>query len=146
MPMLLIRFLPYILPAIVAAMLGWKAAAMWYEGEIDDAVQTARAEEIAACTKAQAITQGVADATQTKLDAIHARYADALGRLYDATHSAAPTTGNAKPSDETATDHRLYYADPSAARAALDRARIASEQAEQLVGCQAFLRAERESN
>lgn len=146
MPMLLLRFLPYILPAIVAAMLGWKAAAMWYEGKITNAVETARAEEIAACTKAQAITQGVADVTQTKLDAVHARYADALGRLYDATHGKPPATGNTQPSDEAATDHRLYYADPSAARAAIDRARIASEQAEQLVGCQAFIRAERESN
>ncbi len=144
--LMFLRLLPYGLPALVAALLVWKATAWWYEGEIKDAVQTARAEEIAACTKAQAITQGVADATQTKLDAVHARYADALGRLYDATHGNAPASGNTQPSDEAATDNRLYYAHPSAARAALDRARIASEQAEQLVGCQAFLRAERESN
>ena len=104
----------------------------------DDTAKTERA----ACKADINSTEEIHDDYQKKLAAISARHADALGRLYDATHAnrVSPDAAAAETRADRAEDNRLYYANPGAARAAIERAQIASAQAAQLGSCIAYVK------
>lgn len=123
--------------AILCTIPAMKLAGWYGDIRVDRAVKAAN--EL--CEKNAKLTDGVTDALNKKLATANARHADAIGRLYDAAHRPPVSAiGN----DGASYDNGLYYADRRAATAALDRAFIASKQAEQLTACQSFVKQERE--
>ena len=134
--------------AAIAALYFWAHDRGWHDrdGDIPALVQSgvdaAVKSERAACEADIKLTGGIADEYRKKTAAADARYADAVGKLYDATHNqpAKPrATVAAGGNNGAASGGRLYYADASGARPALDRALIATHQANQLIGCQAYI-------
>ena len=103
--------------------------------------ETAKAER-SACRADINSSEEIHDDYQKKLAAISARHADALGRLYDATHAnrVPPDASAAEARADGTSNNRLYYANATAARAAIERAQIASAQAAQLGSCIAYVK------
>ncbi len=124
---------------------GWHKREALVPAEIQTAADAVVKTEREACAADQALTKGVSDGYQKNLTAANRRYADAVGLLYDASHKngCAIPSGAGVGLDAGAHDNRLYYADQRAAYAALERARIATTQAEQLTACQKFINGER---
>lgn len=92
------------------------------------------------CAENQKITEGVSDGLRKRVALANDRYADAVASLWDARHQNSPAANRTGLNNGTAAGGRLYYADPAGAMPALKRAHIASQQAEQLIACQAFIR------
>lgn len=147
----ILRYWQPILAALLVAVASWylhswrvDALKAKHGEEIKAAVASAVTVERDACAKQQKLTQGVSDAYQKKLAAANARYNNAVRELLTATgNPASPTAGTAERRDAAPGAGRLYYADEAGAIPALERAAIASRQAEQLIACQDFIRAER---
>ncbi len=114
-----------------------------YFTELKHAKELASLEETltAKCTEDQKKAQGVSNEYQKKLTSTTAKLNAALRRLHDnqtASNDRATSGYNA-----TSGDGRLYYANPAGAVPSLERAAIATKQAEQLIACQNFIREER---
>jgi hypothetical protein len=95
----------------------------------------------AKCAEDQKKVQGVSNEYQKKLTSTTAKLNAALRRLHNnqtASNDRATSGYNA-----TSGDGRLYYSDPAGAVPSLERAAIATKQAEQLIACQNFIREER---
>lgn len=122
---------------------GWRKRDATVADEIKAAVHESVDKERAACEKELKLIGGIADELQKQKDNTSNLYADAVGKLYDATHNrnkgagfTSPAIGDSLPPRAG----RLYYADPAGALPAIQRARIATDQANQLMGCQAYIR------
>lgn len=121
---------------------GWKERDGLVQGEIDKAVAKAVGGERDSCkTKLSDMGRINNDLSNAK-DATANLYADAIGKLYDTNHRPDPGAGmggSTSIDHETAGDNRLYYTNPAAARSLIERDRIASDQASQLIGCQSYI-------
>lgn len=125
---------------------GWKKRDATVAQEKQDAATAAAQAVNDQCAKDKALTSGVSHEYQIKLKAANDRLSAALGSLYDARHGddkSSGISGSAGGRDGLSSAYGLYYADERAAVAALDRAAIATRQAEQLIACQGFIRGER---
>lgn len=95
----------------------------------------------AKCTEDQKKAQGVSNEYQKKLTSTNAKLNDALRRLRNSERKTDDRTSSGY--NATSGDGRLYYADPTGAVPSLERAAIATKQAEQLIACQNFILEER---
>ena len=134
--------------AAVAALYFWAHDAGWrdrdgtVQAEVQDAVNEAVNKERKECATEQESVGVLIDELQKQKNLANNQYADAIAKLYDATHSAggSPAKSSATGSDNgVASGGRLYYADAAGAIPALQRAKIATDQANQLIGCQAYI-------
>lgn len=122
---------------------GWHARDKDVPAEKQIAVDAAVGKERTQCQSDQELIGGITYDYQIKLDSANSKLADAIGQLYDAKHStpAAPDVAAASSGDHAPSRNgRLYYADPTGAIPALQRAKIATDQAEQLIGAQAYIK------
>lgn len=93
------------------------------------------------CSEDQKKSQGVSNEYQKKLTSTNAKLNDALRRLRNSERKTDDRTSSGY--NATSGDGRLYYADPTGAVPSLERAAIATKQAEQLIACQNFILEER---
>lgn len=94
---------------------------------------------VATCQKSQQVTQEASNALQSKLKDINARHADAISKLLK--HEAGKCVYSADPSggyDAGTGSDGLYNA-----TRIIDLGAAAERQTQQLISCQAFVRAER---
>lgn len=126
---------------------GWKERDATVLQEKQDAALAAANAVSEKCAKDKALTNEVSYEYQEKIKAANDRLAAALGSLYDVRHNkSGGTTARdaAGRRDDGAADNRLYYPNERAAASALERAAVATRQAEQLIACQGFIKRERE--
>lgn len=121
---------------------GYDARDALVTAEIESAVSLAVGGERDTCTKELVKNGRITDEISKGKNIAVNLYADAIGKLYDKTHDSS---GSAGPSTAAGINHeaagpgRLYYADPAGAVPAIERSRIATDQAYELIGCQAYV-------